>query len=174
MTQSKSPSLAMTADSLRSQIHYDPDSGIFHRIGSDARVGSVWTAHSGGKYLRISIHNFQYPAHRLAWLYVHGAWPKSHIDHINGDSLDNRLANLRDIDPIANAKNAALYKTNKSGHVGVSWHRRVAKWVAHINVSGTQVNLGYFEKLKDAVSIRQAAQVLCGYHQNHGRVKCKS
>lgn len=47
---------------------------------------------------------------------------------------------------------------NKSGHVGVSWHKRHQKWVAYITVSGKQKYLGTFEKIEDAISAREIAE----------------
>src|SRR3546814_1788886 len=47
-------------------------------------------------------------AHRVAWAIHYGEWPNGQIDHINGDPSDNRIANLRDVSALENARNAKL------------------------------------------------------------------
>jgi hypothetical protein len=57
---------------------------------------------------------------RICWLCKNKSWPKNTIDHINGDSLDNRIENLRDVTQGVNNLNKRLYKNNLSGYRGVS------------------------------------------------------
>ena len=117
----------------------------------------------------IEVKGKQYKAHRLIWLYVYEKFPDGHIDHINGDPLDNRIENLRDVTQQENNKNACKRKDNKSGHTGVCWNKYREKWHAQIKVNGVSTYLGYFNVLEDAVAARQAASVKHGYHANHGR-----
>ncbi len=35
-----------------------------------------------------------YLAHKMAWLYVYGKFPKKHITHIDGDKTNNSINNL--------------------------------------------------------------------------------
>jgi len=48
-------------------------------------------------YIIIKINRKDYQAHRLAWLYEYGNFPKQTIDHINRIKTDNRICNLRDV-----------------------------------------------------------------------------
>jgi hypothetical protein len=58
---------------------------------------------------------------RICWLIQTGDWPKNTIDHINGDSLDNRWENLRDVTQGVNNRNRDGYKIRKgSSHKGVT------------------------------------------------------
>jgi hypothetical protein len=70
-----------------------PDSG---KAGAPA--GTVFISEDGTKRLVIDIKGKPYLAEHLAWLYVTGEWPKHAIDHVNGDTLDNRWENLRESD----------------------------------------------------------------------------
>ena len=147
-------SVDLTADRLRSELNYDPESGVFtwrsstsHRV-MGARAGTV----EKEGYLVISVFRRQYRAHRLAWLYVRGQWPLHQIDHINGTRADNRISNLRDVPQTLNQQNKRCAGSNNRSSclLGVSWHRRHAKWVAAISVAGKRRNLGYFETAEAA------------------------
>lgn len=59
--------------------------------------------------------------------------PGQHVDHINGDALDNRRANMRLCSPRENAANVASSKAQKRGWFkGVFWNIRGRKWEAAI------------------------------------------
>ena len=122
-------------------------------------------------YRQIQIKGKMYLAHRLVWLYVHGKFPDEQIDHINGDKLDNRIDNLRDVSPQENNKNQPRRVNNTSGHTGVFWATHADKWLASIRVDGKLKHLGYFNILEDAVEARLQASIEHGFHDNHGREK---
>jgi hypothetical protein len=65
-------------------------------------------------------------------------------DHINGNPLDNRRANLRLATNTENMRNRGKYRTNTSGYKGVDWRRGAGKWRAVIKVNGKQIYLGLF------------------------------
>ncbi|MBF8746854.1 HNH endonuclease signature motif containing protein [Pseudomonas monteilii] len=131
-----------------------------------SRAGKV---NSNG-YLLIQINGKHYRAHRLAWLASYGKWPTQHIDHINGNKLDNRIINLRDVSSLENNRNMPLLASNKSGRVGVSWYSARSEWVAHIKVDGRQKILGRFKSKDLAIAAREAAERELGFHPNHGRL----
>lgn len=68
-------------------------------------AGNIQTDSSGHKQISIYFDKKAHKAHRLAWIYVYGKVPKGIIDHINGDSLDNRIVNLREADDFQSAWN---------------------------------------------------------------------
>jgi hypothetical protein len=110
---------------------------------------------SGHVFIQISTEH-RYYAHRLAWLYVHGRWPKR-IDHKNGNPSDNRIKNLREASQRQNVQNSRKRRTNISGFRGVSWHPQSKMWRARIKTTERQVSLGLFHKVEDANRAYQAA-----------------
>lgn len=74
--------------------------------------------------------------------------PSIHVDHINGDGLDNRRSNLRHATQIENARNRAVSVHNQSGFKGVCVHGR--KWQAQIRFLGHKLNLGTFATPQEA------------------------
>lgn len=71
-------------------------------------------------------------------------------DHINGDTLDNRLANLRFVSQAENSANGKLFSSNTSGYRGVSWYAAGSKWAAEITRSRRKRFLGYFPTAEEA------------------------
>jgi len=69
------------------------------------------------------------------------------VDHINGNGLDNRKANLRPATHSQNVRNRpkARYASPRSKYKGVTWHKRKRKWNTRIRVKGRTIPLGYFD-----------------------------
>lgn len=133
-------------------------------------AGTVMINTSSGKKYRIINHCGKiHRAHRIAWLMHYGKWPENQIDHINGNGLDNRINNLRDVVHIENGRNQLMPKNNTSGVCGVNWCKQTNKWRAEIIVNGKKKCLGRHDLLSDAASAREAAERLYGFHPNHGK-----
>lgn len=66
------------------------------------------------------------------------------VDHINGDGLDNRRANLRPATNAENNRNRKKRRDNASGFKGVTWHRHSGLWRARIVVDWRERSLGYY------------------------------
>lgn len=144
----------LTANQLRQWYHYDPEVGFFFRKLKKGLVHLKGRT-SGRGYIYVTIpHTFHktprtYAVHRLAWLYVHGSWPKGVIDHINGIKNDNRISNLRDVTCAGNSQNLAVGRL-KNPFPGTCWKKNRNKWQASITTNGKTTYLGLFEKREDA------------------------
>lgn len=79
------------------------------------------------------------------------------VDHIDGNTLNNRRSNLRLATYTQNAQNTTRSPANTSGVVGVTWEARKKVWRADISMSGKGKFLGHFDTLEDAVAARRAA-----------------
>lgn len=139
----------VTQSRLRELFNYDSRTGVFSRIinarGMRNKVGSL---HNGG-YLQICVDYKTYLAHRLAWLYVYGELCV-HIDHINGDKLDNRISNLRLATNKQNSENIKLYSNNKSSARGVHFCNRSQKWIARVVHYQRVHYIGSFDSVEEA------------------------
>lgn len=83
------------------------------------------------------------------------------VDHINGNTLDNRRSNLRVVTHKQNLRHRArgANRNNAVGVRGVSWDKERKKFLAGIRVDGKRLNLGRFDSLDAAVAARSAASV---------------
>ena len=131
-------------------LDYTPETGEFRWRAGQHYVGRVAGSKAKSGYVAIQIHGQLYYAHRLAWMYVTGAWPKADIDHINGDRSDNRLSNLREASRSQNNANQKLGGRNSSGYRGVSFHKASRKWNAQIHHNSRRIHLGLFESAEAA------------------------
>lgn len=72
------------------------------------------------------------------------------VDHIDGNGLNNRRANMRDATKSENASNSRLRQTNTSGFRGVSWHGDSRRWQAAITAGGQRCYLGLHDTPEQA------------------------
>ena len=144
----------LTAARLRELLRYDPYTGHFTRLvrtSNRIKVGDIAGALTDTGYISITVVGHHYQAHRLAWLYVHGAWPNGEIDHINGCRDDNRFHNIRDVTRTENQQNRRRVNTgSKSGFLGVHWDNKDGTWRARIMVDGKLHFLGRFPTAEEA------------------------
>lgn len=169
---------------LKEKLHYNEQTGTFtwkHRgieHFKGLRSFNGWNTRCADKeagghdrcgYIRIIIDSTRYQSHRLAWLYIHGAFPDDQIDHINGKRDDNRIVNLRSVTQQENLKNTKRRSNNRSGVVGVCWSKVSEKWMAYIDSGLKREYLGLYDDMCDAASVRAKAEVRYGFHENHGR-----
>jgi hypothetical protein len=142
---------ALTAERVRELLDYNPETGVFTwRVSPswNARAGDVTGCPEVGGYLRIVVDRYLYKAHRLAWLYMAGEWPKAGIDHVDGNPANNRWHNLRQANQSQNMANSR--RLGPSGFKGITWNGQKRKWVAQIKVNGKQKHLGYFDSAEGA------------------------
>ena len=155
------------------RLSYDTRTGLFKwksraapHVPKGSKAGCLDTSNG---YVKIKVAGRYYKAHRLAWLVVYGKFPSDQIDHINGVRDDNRIINLRAVTNVENCRNRALPNTNKSGHIGIHYNKRMNKWTATIGINYKNIYLGRFENKEDAIEARRIAEINYNYHPNHGR-----
>lgn len=163
----------MIHSDLKQLIHYSKKTGLFtwkEDRGTVYKKGSIAGGRTKSGYIKITVKGKTHQAHRLAYFYVTGHYPKKKwiVDHINGKRSDNRWCNLRLVEHHENSKNKRISSRNKSGVVGV--HRVGKKWRAGIRIKGKHIHLGTYDNKKDAIKARELANKRYKFHKNHGKI----
>ena len=156
-------------ETVKTLFNYS-DGKLFWKIKPCFRVKRGQEAGTLGNdnYEHIGIFGKVYMLHRIIYLYHHGYFPK-YIDHINGNTLDNRIENLRKVTVTENQYNSKKRKDNTSGIKGVSWYKRDSKWRAQIKVNGKNIHLGTYTDIVEAENIiKKYREQHHGEHHNHG------
>jgi len=84
--------------------------------------GDVAGSQGGGRcqYWMVKVGNKTLRCHRIVWELCRGKLDKTvQIDHIDGNSLNNRIENLRVVTNKTNSRNQKFRSTNTSGVCGV-------------------------------------------------------
>lgn len=89
--------------------------------------------------------------------------PERHVDHIDGNGLNNQKQNLRLCNRSENMCNQKVRKDSEAGIRGVRFHKRIKRWQARIQVLGKSKHLGYFDTPElAAAAYKKAALILHG------------
>jgi len=149
---------------LHDLLRYDGETGKFYwrkSVKYDMPEGCEAGCVSGNGYVRINIRGYgQLAAHRLAWVYNHGALDSDQeIDHIDNDPSNNRMSNLRLATSSQQKMNKRVQSNNRSGLKGAYYHaaHKGKKWRSQIRVEGRYVFLGYFHTAEEAHAAYGAA-----------------
>ena len=85
------------------------------------------------------------------------------VDHINGNTLDNRRTNLRIATPQQNMQSRKVCSRSETGLKGVGWHKARRKYHARIQLQGMRYHLGFFLDAENAaLTYDAAARLLFG------------
>jgi hypothetical protein len=164
----------MTQEIMQQYLDYSPTTGHLTwktkhttKVVVGRRAGSVCTRH---RHRVLHFMGTLYAEHRFIWRYCYGTWPTGHIDHINHDEQDNRIANLRDVSQTENNMNSSFRSDNSSGHTGV-WVNKLntyKKFMAELSLNGVRRHYSSHYTLEDAIAARKQAEQDWGFHPNHG------
>ena len=152
----------ITADRARELLHYDPETGVFTRrvASGKTHVGDVTGSKNALGYMMVGVDGSRYLAHRLAWLYTYGEWPKQDIDHIDQDKANNRIANLRDVSRSANNQNRSAALSNSGTGIAnvcpVTAGRRPYR--VRLKLNGVIVYHKHFYTIEEAIAARDEAR----------------
>jgi len=162
----------LTQTRLKELLHYNPETGVFvwrvTRPGPATSSGSAGATNDKG-YWHISVDGRVYKAHRLAWLYCYGQFPNGRLDHKDRNSLNNRIANLREATPNQNNVNSKTQRTSRTGLKGVG-QRDSRRWVTRVQHNGNRFYIGTFNNVEEAYIARYiSAKSLHGEFFHDGR-----
>ena len=118
------------------------DRDTYYKYGDLIRINKYWN----DKYYARVKSTF---LHRLI---INVDDPKLYIDHINGNSLDNRRKNLRVCTNAENQWNCGKKSTSKQKYKGVR-QTRYGTYEARIRYGGKRHHLGTFKTIEEAVKV---------------------
>lgn len=166
----------LNQETLKSLLTYDPETGIFRwlkrpiRSRTDIASNAAWVGRPAGTpkdgYVQIFVNRRGYRAHRLAFLYMTGTFPKVDVDHINGARSDNRWCNLREATSSQNLANGRHKGTDRGARLLPN-----GRWQARVWDGGSkQISLGVFATKEEAVAAYKEAATFI--YSDHPTVRC--
>jgi hypothetical protein len=146
----------LTASRVRELLLYEPETGVFRwRVARPGiRAGQVAGGLDHG-YWVIGIDRKVIYAHRLAFLYMTGAWPIHTVDHRDGERSNNRWTNLRDVPHAVNIENVRRARTGRTLPLGVTRRHNCPSrpYMARVQVKGSHRFLGGYATPEEAAEV---------------------
>jgi len=139
-------------DVLKKNYEYK-DGELFRKTTAGGqKIGSLvgWiTTCNKKQYRKMNVGKKTIYVHQAIFMLHHGYLPK-YIDHIDGNSLNNKIENLRQATQSQNLANSGKRSINTSGYKGVSYRKDTQKWIAQITVNRKHISLGCYKSPQEA------------------------
>lgn len=148
-----------TQEEVMEDFSYGTDGHLVWNHGPRRGKVAGWTDAQG--YLLIRYKGVLVRAHNLVWLLYYGAWPTFEIDHINNNTSDNTIFNLRSSDRMSNGANQKLQTRRAGKFKGV--YENASGYYVKIKRNGKQVYVGsYKTEAQAAKAYNEAAIFMFG------------
>ena len=150
----------MTQAELQERFIYD-DGKLFYRHKvrghSEGEQAGFWSEESGLLRRHITIKGKRRIHARIVYVYHHGEIPRGKtIDHINRDSTDDHIENLRPATRQVQILNRSCTQEKQSGVTGVVWDKARSKWSVWITIEGKRKQVGRYVELEEAIKVRNS------------------
>lgn len=122
-------------------------------LGMEAGGITKPTTPGNKPYWDINFNGWRVKRSRLIYYAFHSRPPEKILDHRNGDSLDDRPHNLREVSHAQNVWNVKTIKKQRDLPVGVN--RKKKRFTAHISHNNKPIYLGLFKTPEEASSAYQ-------------------
>ncbi len=156
-----------------------------HLFTCDAQSGTLtWNingdrsrVHAEGKeagtfssrYMRVYINRKGYALHRLIWKMVHGKDPSGVIDHIDGNTRNNKISNLREATQSENLQNRIISSNSTTGFKGVYYDKRRNHYLATYVKNGVRFQSNAYSTAEEADLVLRKLRA-----DNDGEFACNS
>lgn len=160
---------------IRNYLEYDETSSTGLRwkkiTGKRVMVGNEAGYLNNRGYYTTTFNDTQYKNHRIVFFLNHGYCPDI-LDHIDNDTKNNNINNLREANHEQNNQNAITRKDNKTGVKGLTISQNTY-WQLQIKKNGKVAFIEYHkltDKTKDEcrIILENKRKELHGAFANHG------
>lgn len=154
----------LTQESIRELFNYRNDGKLIRKISvsRNTKVGDIVGSEQSRGYYRVRVNYKHYLLHRLIFLYHHGYLPET-IDHIDGDTSNNSVENLRESTKSQNQMNRRKHDNNCSSIFKGVHKIQNKKWKARIQIDNKRISLGIFKtEIGAALAYNEAAKKYYG------------
>ena len=147
------------------------DGNLYHKVKpcrrNDVNAGDIAGGVRPNGYHYVTYKNKFYKRSRVIWEVFNGDIPEGFvIDHVNHNTIDDRIENLECKERRENMVNVKLRIDSTTGVTGVA-RKRGNKWRAYITIMGKQKSKS-FNTFEDACAQRIEWSVTHDFHPNHG------
>jgi len=151
--------------------YFDVEQGRFIRTriaSGKAKLGPMGYINDKG-YIKIEILSAQFKQSQLVYLWFTGRLLKTGemLDHIDRNTSNDHPSNLRVVSRSINSRNAKMSINNTSGYTGVTYNKRLNRYISQTN----KTYHGCFSSAEEAYRARQAwieAHPELGFTSYHG------
>lgn len=146
---------------LKNVLDYDPSTGSFRwnenaiKQVAGKPAGTIVNSPKYGAYRTIKFEQQLYLASHIAFCLVTGELPVDSVIHLDGDKLNNKWTNLKQV---LRFNRCVVQQNNTSGHSGVSFDKTNYFWRANVGFRGKKIRLGWFKSKEDAIAARKDAE----------------
>jgi hypothetical protein len=155
----------LTYDYFDELLNYDKESGKLYWKSKSSPYSRIIVGEEAGcirhyktnSYRIVVLKNTPYFVHRIIWLLVHKKWPDDQIDHIDGNSLNNKIQNLKSASNQENCRNQRKRLNNTTGHPNIYWHTGKKKYSVSLRFNGKLNHIKDYQTLEEAIIGRDLA-----------------